>query len=308
MKKIKHINKVKRPVVRPCPCAAGHVSCSYTIISHIIGCPFDCTYCFLHTFYGKDEIVVYNNEDDIVRQVGDYLKQADGPQRLGTGQYSDSLAMPEAGSLAVKLVKFFARQKGHLFELKTKSGQVNDLLELDHQGRTVVAWSVNPEKIAAREELGAVSLAKRIDAARKCAAVGYPVGFHFDPIIEYPGWAKDYQGVVDLIFDSLEPSKVAWISLGALRYPPELKEIAEKRWPDSKITQGRMEMGEDSKLRYPKQVRVELFRQMNAFIRQRAQNTIVYLCMEEQAVWDSAGIENNVTNNLLSCFKFFIKR
>jgi len=122
----------------------GHVSCNYTVISHIIGCPFDCTYCFLHTFYGKDEIVVYNNEEDIIRQVENYLKEADGPQRLGTGQYSDSLAMSEARSLAVKLVKFFAQQKDHIFELKTKSDQVDDLLDLDHQGRTVVAWSFNP--------------------------------------------------------------------------------------------------------------------------------------------------------------------
>ena len=277
-KKIKYIDSVKRPVVRPCPCCVDHLSCGYVVISHIIGCPYNCSYCFLHTFYGKDEIVVYNHETDIVAQVADYLSKADRPLRLGTGQYSDSLAMPEAVSLAKKLVQFFAGQTEHLFELKTKSAAVEELLDLDHQEKTVVAWSVNPEQIAKREELEAEDLGTRLAAARKCAAAGYPVGFHFDPIYHYPGWEKDYQGVVDLIFSEIDPARIAWISLGALRYKKD---------------------------RYPEQVRVEIFKKMLELIRAHSKEVFVYLCMESEDVWEAAGIKNSEQNCFARSFKFF---
>ncbi|MBU0671930.1 MAG: hypothetical protein KJ732_02755 [Candidatus Margulisbacteria bacterium] len=303
-KKIKHINKVKLPIIRPCPCAVNHVSCGYIVISHILGCPFNCSYCFLHTFYGKDEIVVYDNEADIVAQVSNYMKAAKKPLRIGTGQYSDSLALPEARSLAIKLVNFFVQQKDHLFELKTKSDQVDDLLTLDHKGRTVVAWSVNPEKIAASDELGAVSLGERLNAARKCVEAGYPVAFHFDPIIYYSGWADDYKEVVDLIFAEIKPQNIAWISLGALRYQPELKDIIEKRFPDSRITWEEREAGEDGKMRYLKPVRIKMFQKMNEFIRQRSKEVYVYLCMESADVWQKSGIENQDNNPYAKYFKY----
>lgn len=276
-KKVKYIDQVKRPVVRPCPCAVDHISCGYVVISHIIGCPYNCSYCFLHTFYGKDEIVVYNNEADIVAQVSDYLSKADRPLRLGTGQYSDSLALPEAVSLAKKLVGCFAGQNDHLFEIKTKSNAVDELLDLDHKGRTVVAWSVNPEGIVRSEEFGAVSLKERIQAAKKCVQAGYPVGFHFDPIISYPGWEKDYQEVVNLIFSAIEAKDIAWISLGALRYKKE---------------------------RYPEQLRVEIFKKMHEYIRAHSPGVFVYLCMEGEDVWQASGI-NNSGSKYEKYFKFF---
>ncbi|MDD5382215.1 MAG: hypothetical protein PHH60_00975 [Candidatus Margulisbacteria bacterium] len=262
-KPIKYIDKVKRPIIGPCPCAVGHISCGYTVISQILGCPYNCSYCFLHTFYGRDEIVIYDNEKDILDQVANYLAKAKQPLRVGTGQYSDSLALPEAVSLAVKLVNLFAGQKEHTFELKTKSANIDQLLSLDHRDRTVVAWSVNPEQIVRTEELGTEELKNRISAAKKCVAAGYPVAFHFDPIILYDGWEGDYQAVVDLIFSTVGPEHIAWISLGALRY---------------------------KKKRYPETVRIDLFRKMDRFIRAHSKDVKVYLCMESQAVWQGSGI------------------
>jgi DNA repair photolyase len=279
-KKIKNIKKVKRPVVRPCPCAVGHISCNYINISHILGCPFNCSYCFLHTFYGKDEIVVYDNEEDILAQLSDYLKSAKQPLRVGTGQYSDSLALDKKTGFSKKLIEFFAAQDQHLLELKTKSAEVDHLLRLDHKGKTIFAWSVNPEKIVKSDEEGSVSLSERIEAAKSCCAAGYPVAFHFDPIIYYPGWEKDYQGVVELIFKNIDHKNIAWISLGALRSP---------------------------KKRYPIELRVEMFRKMQELIRQQSKDVYLYLCMESQEVWDEVKVENQKDNRYFNYFKFFEK-
>ncbi|NQT29906.1 MAG: DNA photolyase [Candidatus Saganbacteria bacterium] len=307
-KHIKYINKVKRPIIGPCPCAVDHLSCGYVVISHILGCPYNCTYCFLHTFYGKDEIVVYNNERDILAQLSRYLASAKKPLRVGTGQYSDSLAMPEAVSLGVKLVNFFAEQDQHIFELKTKSALVDKLLDLEHKGRTVVAWSVNPQNIAKSEELGAPGLTERIQGAKKCCQAGYPVAFHFDPIIFYPDWDKDYREVVDLIFSEVDPQYIAWISLGALRYAPELKSIIAKHFPHSRIISDKSTRGEDGKMRYPESTRIEIFKKMNQLIRAHSKDVYLYLCMENIEVWKRSKIENSENNPFGRYFSYFEKK
>jgi spore photoproduct lyase len=312
--KIKLVKKVKRPLVRPCPCAVGYVSCNYVVISHILGCPYNCSYCFLHTFYGKDEIVVYDNEESILAQVSGYMRKAEEPLRIGTGQYSDSLALDRKTGLSKKLIELFAGQDKHLLELKTKSAEVDHLLDLDHKGRTVFAWSVNPEEVVKNEEVGAATLGQRIKAAEKCAAAGYPVAFHFDPIIYphtknfgvgmYPGWEEDYKGVVELIFSRIDPEGIAWISLGALRFAPELKQ----KFPRSRITQGEMDMGEDGKMRYPEQKRIEIFKRMQEFIRPRSAGVFVYLCMESAKIWEEVGVENKENDRFARFFRFFQKQ
>ena len=307
MKKIKHINKVKRPLVSPCPCAVGHICCNYIVISHILGCPYDCSYCFLHTFYGKDEIVVYDNDEELLRQVWEYMQSAEQPLRIGTGQYSDSLALDQTTGMSKKLIELFSRQEKHLLELKTKSANIDHLLDLDHKGKTVFAWSVNPEKIAKSDELGAVCLKDRISAAKKCTEAGYPVAFHFDPIIYYKGWEQDYKEVLELIFSKVNAEKIAWISLGALRYRPGLKEIILKHFPGSRIDFQGAEEGEDGKVRYLKPLRIEIFKKMYELIRSYSEAIYIYLCMEPEEIWQKVGVINLAKNPYMKYFKFFDK-
>jgi len=242
-----------------------HLSCGYFNISHILGCPYNCSYCFLHTYYGKDEIVIYDNDEELLRQVKEFLQKQQIPCRIGTGQYSDSLALDLETGMSKKLIELFARQDKHLLELKTKSANVDHLLGLNHNQKTVIAWSVNPQKIVESEEKGAVSLMERIAAAKKCAAAGYPVAFHFDPIIYYEGWEGDYAGVVKFIFKEIPDQNIAWISLGALRYKKE---------------------------RYPEEQRIGIFNFMAETIRKYSTDAFIYLCMENTVVWQLVKLRN----------------
>jgi len=81
------------------------------------------------------------------------------------------------------------------------------------------------------EEVGTAPLRERIEAASKCQEKGYPLGFHFDPLIYHEGWEKEYQGTIDQLFKKNDPKRVVWISLGGFRYPPKLKAVAEDRFP-----------------------------------------------------------------------------
>jgi spore photoproduct lyase len=233
------------------------------------------------------------------------MKSADRPLRIGTGQFSDSLALDKKTGFSRRLIELFADQDKHLLELKTKSSEVDHLLDVKHNGKTVFAWSVNPQKIVKSDEAGSVSLSERIKAAKKCVDAGYPVAFHFDPIIRCDGWEKDYKGVVDLIFSKIDPENIAWISLGALRYHPDHKNIFEDRFSQSKITFDKLEMGEDGKMRYSKPLRIDIFRKMQEFIRSHSKNIIIYLCMESQDIWDQSGIIVREQNPYHRYFKFF---
>ncbi len=150
-------------------------------------------------------------------------------------------------------------------------------------------------------------MAGRIKSAKKCLEAGYPVAFHFDPVIFYSGWDKDYKEVIDLIFSEIDPEDIAWISLGALRYPPELKDIIEGRFPHSQITWEELGAGEDGKMRYSKQIRIEIFKRMQAFIRSHSKDVYVYLCMESIDVWKGSGIQNHEDNPYQGYFNFFRK-
>jgi spore photoproduct lyase len=136
-----------------------------------------------------------------------------------------------------------------------------------------------------QEEHGAASLEARLEAARLCSEAGYPVGFHFDPLISYPGWEKAYQAVVDLLFEKIDPSRVMWVSLGGLRLPPALKQVAEGRFPFSRIFTGELVPGADGKLRYIKPLRMQIYQRMVEWLRAYDKQLFIYLCMERGDVW-----------------------
>jgi hypothetical protein len=121
------------------------------------------------------------------------------------------------------LVPFFAEKMPSWSQ--NQSAEIDHLF-LDHGGRTVISWSLNPPKMIREEERRTASLNERTEAAGKCQEKGYLLGFHFDPIIDHEGWERGYEETISFLFRRIDPGRVAWISLGGFRYPPQLKAIA----------------------------------------------------------------------------------
>jgi len=205
---------------------------------------------------------------------------------LGTGELSDSLALDPIFPLSGVLVPFFAERENVILELKTKSAEVDQLLDLKHRGKTVISWSLNPTPLIEGEEMRTAPLGKRIDSARRCQEKGYPLGFHFDPMIYYDGWEEGYQEVIHSLFNRIDPKGVIWISLGGFRYPPQLKAIVEERFPKTRIFLGELFPGRDAKFRYLKDIRVEMYQKMVGWLREVDPNLFIYLCMESKEVWE----------------------
>ena len=231
------VTKRKGDFVKGCPGTRGRICCRYQIINLVVNCPIDCSYCILQGYLNNTAVTIYVNIEKLFAQVEEKLSGDPGRTfRLGTGELGDSLAFDGITRFSTALVPFFAEMAHVIFELKTKTDEVDNLLDLDHRGKTVISWSVNPEKVIAEEERSASTLEERLVAAEKCQQEGYPIGLHFDPLIYYPEWERDYRGVIEKIFERIDGKEIIWISLGGFRFPPYLKPIIRNRFPALSLT------------------------------------------------------------------------
>lgn len=270
-----------------CPAGtSGLVCCNYLVVALGSNCPMDCRYCFLQAYLRNNPALkVYTNPEDALAEVDRVLR--DHPQRefrIGTGELVDSLALDPLTQATRMLVPFFAERCNGVLELKTKTAAVDNLLDLEARGRVVVSWTLTPEAIASSEEPGTASLDERLEAAVRVQRAGYKVGFHFDPLIEYPGWEAGYADVVDRLRRRVEARGVAWVSLGSLRLTPQLKAAARERGP-SRLFSGELVPSADGKLRLWHGLRVRMYRALSGWLREWSGEFPLYLCMESAPVW-----------------------
>ncbi len=286
-KKILYLTLQRGEMVKPCPgTSLPYLCCKYTVINQTTHCPMDCTYCILQEYLDTPVIVIYVNLPDIFGQIDALLKnQPKRFFRIGTGELTDSLALDHLTKLSKHLIRYFSTQKNALLELKTKTDNISKLLTLPHKN-TVISWSLNPQEIADQEEFLSASIGERLTAARKCMEAGYFLGFHFDPILHVSNWEGLYRNLIDRLFSCVDGSRIIWISLGSLRYPPSLMETMQERFPKSRIIYEEMIKGLDGKMRYPKPMRIEMYKKIVQWLNEKDPDLFIYFCMESSDVWD----------------------
>ena len=283
-KQVLYLTHNKGGFFKKCPGTREYICCDYQILHIASFCTMDCSYCILQTYFHPPLLQFFVNREDLDTELSD-LFQRTRITRVGTGEFTDSLIWEPWTDLNEYLVNRFASQNKAVLELKTKTVNIQRLQGLDHRRKTILAWSLNTPAVIKREERRTASLDARLKAASQCQQWGYPLAFHFDPMVIYPGCETDYQGVVDKLFETIAPENIVWISLGTFRYMPPLKSVIGRRFPSSKIAYGEFITGLDNKMRYFKPLRIALYRQMVDYIRNTAPDVTVYFCMEDDSVW-----------------------
>jgi spore photoproduct lyase len=232
-------------------------------------------------------ITIHANTSELYKQLDDFLhKNRNRALRIGTGELGDSLALDHLTDRSSELISYFSGHPNALLELKTKTVNIKNILAHDPPGNIVIAWSLNSAKIAGEEEIGAPPVPDRIHAARLVSQAGYRVGFHFDPIINFEGWADGYGEIIENLITQIDREKIAWISLGSLRFPPALKPVIQRRFPETKIIYDEFIAGKDGKLRYPKPLRRRFFQRIIGDLKKAGGGEIpVYFCMESRDIW-----------------------
>ena len=282
-----YLTRNKGKFLKPCPGTSDYRCCDYRILHTASFCTMDCSYCILQSYFHPPLLQFFVNREDLDKELTGLFEEG-RIARVGTGEFTDSLIWEQWTDLTAYLVDRFSRQDRAVLELKTKTAAVDRLQELDHGRKTIVAWSLNTPSVMRSEERGTASLSARLHAAVRCQQWGYPLAFHFDPLVLYDGWEADYRDVVRRLFEHVDASLIAWISLGSFRFMPALKQIIADRFPTSTLPYGEFITGLDNKMRYFKPLRMELYRKMVAWIREEAPNVTVYFCMEDDEVWATA--------------------
>ncbi|WP_299977453.1 spore photoproduct lyase family protein [Desulfobacula sp.] len=284
-KKTLYITQNRGAVIRECPGTSFYTCCDYTILHTGTFCTMDCSYCILQAYFHPPVLQYFAGLEALAHNLEKTFSQ-NKIFRIGTGEYTDSLIWEKISPQPKFLVETFARQNNCLLELKTKTVNIESLLPLDHNGKTVIAWSLNTQDIISSEEKGTASLKARLEAARRVESKGYKLAFHFDPLVIYPECEIQYKKVIKQIFEHVRSESIVWISIGTFRFIPKLKQIIEKRFKHSTICYGEFIPGLDNKMRYFKPLRIKLYKEIISCIKEYAPNLAVYFCMEDEEVWE----------------------
>jgi spore photoproduct lyase len=268
------------------------------------GCFYRCDWCYLKLTYRAafPFITVRAQYDQILTQLQRALGASNSPLIFNSGELADSLALEHLTGAAKKFIPWFGSSKnGYLFML-TKSDHVESNLNLAHNRRTIIAWSLNGDFVSRKFEIGSPHLERRLLAAKKAQQAGYPLRIRLDPIVPYDGWQRGYSDTIKRIFEQVCPQGV---TLGTLRFEevffkmrgsifasgPELPALLEQMRPmfSPKSVAGKKRplVGKYS---FDEERRVEIFKFVIRQIRMHWDGKLA-LCKESESVWRKVGLE-----------------
>lgn len=298
-KKVMFFTENRGRFLKKCPGSKGVICCNYYTINSVSGCPFDCSYCILqHYIENNPFITVFLNRSRAIDEISEFLKE-NKRIRVGTGELADSLALDflldESGFFVSELAKrsLFDRVQ---FEFKTKSAEIERLLETRSrypEADIVAGFSMNVPRFRDLEEIGTATIGERLSAALRLQKAGVKIAIHFDPILMLDTLFDEYMELIKTIFTTLDPSGIAWISMGGFRHTLALTKTIQRRVPGSFLFRGEMFPSDtDNKLRYLAPLRRRFYR---AFFDKISSffdgNPPLYMCMEKAFMWDDTGMK-----------------
>ncbi|WP_431000538.1 spore photoproduct lyase family protein, partial [Klebsiella pneumoniae] len=147
--------------------------------------------------------------------------------------YTDPLGIEHlTGSLSAAIRHFGAWEAPVQLRLTTKFADIGALLNLPHNRRTRLRFSLNPAN-AARYEGGTARLPERLAALGAAARAGYPVGLTIAPIMPVPDWRQGYAALIRDAATALDgaPDLDLTVELITHRFTPTSKLVLEGWYP-----------------------------------------------------------------------------
>jgi len=266
--------------VTRCPGSKGHLCCNYITVDLYLGCTLGCGYCIMESYLNFSPLTVYLEPEGSIARLQELAREnPDITLRAGTGEVGDSLLLDPLFGLSEPFITGLSQYPNVYFELKTKTHFVDHLLDIEEKGNAVIGFSLNPQQHVEAFEPQASRLDERLAAARRVLNSGYNLAFHFDPVFLSDNWREEYTRLIARLTD-FPADRIAWISLGTMRYTPALKEkLGEQPFLYEEFVPCR-----DGKFRYPQKIRSDIYHTLYEELKKHF-TAPVYLCMESPAVW-----------------------
>lgn len=258
-------------------------------------CPYGCAYCYLAGTQGvrfSPTVKIFLNLYEILEEVDQVARRLGKPTAFYLGKLQDGLALDPLTGYSRQIVPFFADHPLARLTLLTKSADVNNLLDLDHRGHSILSWTLNPKAVVKAFEPNTPSLEARIRAMEACAVAGYPVRAVVMPIIPLPDWETIYSEFLSHLLGCV---RLARITLGSIcSYPQAMRLTEQKLGLDNSISLqiDRQRAGNsDGRIRFPRELREKVYRRLVDQIQQLAPSLEIGLCLEEERMFDVLGIK-----------------
>lgn len=258
-------------------------------------CPYGCKYCYLAGTQGvkfSPTVKIYVNLPEILSEIDVIATRLGRPTAFYLGKLQDALALDPLTAYSTVVVPFFAGHPYARLTLLTKSNNVDRLLKLGHQGHTILSWSINPPEVCSIFEENVPSVEERVESMRKAASAGYPVRAVMMPIIPVERWRKVYTEFTRYILDSVPLQR---LTLGGICSYKAARALMESKLGLRNPISTNIESvpSPDGRSRYSTSIRAEIYAHIINIAKDLRPDLEIALCLEEENLWKSSGLENN---------------
>jgi spore photoproduct lyase len=177
--------------------------------TQILGCVYNCEYCYIGGMYPCGYPVIFVNENDFIKEA-ETLSNA----YIAISYESDLLAFEGIYPFHKKWIELAAKRPDLLIESRTKSANVDKLPD-NPPPNFLLGFSLSPVEIN-RFEKKAPSLEKRIKALKLALKKGYNVEIAIDPVIKTENFKEIYKNFIDYLKSEIDISSIN-VEIGAFR-------------------------------------------------------------------------------------------
>jgi spore photoproduct lyase len=258
-------------------------------------CPYGCTYCYLAGTPGvkfSPSVKIFTNVDDVLSAIDKESQNIGKPTAFYHGKLQDGLALDPLTGYSRQLIPFFAEHPFARQVLLTKSIDVENLIDLDHNGHTILSWTLQPPTISAQFEPNTPSIADRLCAMKRCIEAGYPVRAVLMPLIPIEDWLDVYMGFLTQL---LEEIPIKRLTIGAIcSYQAANQLMNRKLGHENAIAQNMQQVKtEDGRMRYSEELREKGYRHLIQSAKSVRPDLEIGLCLETHKMFtmlDSIGL------------------
>lgn len=203
------------------------------------GCMGHCHYCYLQTTLGsKPYIRTYVNLDEIFEAAEKYINERK-PEitRFEAACTSDIVGIDHLTHSLKRAIEYFGKSEYGVLRFVTKFHHVDHLLDAEHNGKTRFRFSINSRYVIKNFEPGTSSFEERMEAARKVAGAGYPLGFIVAPIYRHEAWKEGYHELFKRLSEALKGVDIPDLTFELIqhRFTGPAKKVIQKNYPKTKL-------------------------------------------------------------------------
>ncbi|MEW6357149.1 MAG: radical SAM protein [Planctomycetota bacterium] len=260
-------------------------------IHTIAGCPFQCSYCA----HLGDVIVINLNLEEFMARMDGWVDACPEQTLFKWDNATDAPCFEPEYGLTKLFVDYFAKKPDkYLLLYLGKCADIDYLLDFDHRGKTIVAFSITAKTQSTKIEKGAASTKRRIEALRKCQEAGYIVRVRFSPVFPVKNWRAENREMIRQLLSKVTPDVITlcvfgWMDVHKMKRAMDMSLMDPKMLEASEAAALEMRGKKFGPL--PHEARKEIYRLLIDEVRAVNPDIPMSLCLESVEMWQEFGAE-----------------